>query len=103
MAKEASAPTTVLSVIALVFGLIGMVASFIPCLGVFAIWIALPSSLLAGVATCLAYAKKEAKAFPLVALTISMIGLVISGTQIVALGTAGSINQNVQPQQQQIR
>ena len=97
MSKEASAANTVMSVIALVFGIIGMLASFIPCLGAFAIWLALPSSILAGVATYLAYSKAEPKVFPLIALTISVIGLVISGTQILALGGASSgIQQGIQ-------
>ncbi|BAY22241.1 hypothetical protein NIES2100_20040 [Calothrix sp. NIES-2100] len=97
MAKEASAATTVMSVIALVFGIIGMLASFIPCLGAFAFWLALPSSLLGGLATYLAYSKGESKVFPLVALTISTIGLVISGTQMIALnGASHSIQQGIQ-------
>lgn len=85
MAKESSASTIILSVVALIFGLIGMFSSFIPCLGSLAILLALPSALLAGIATYVAYAKKEAKTFPLVALTISMIGLVISVSQLTLL------------------
>jgi hypothetical protein len=97
MAKEASAATTVMSVIALVFGIMGMLASFIPCFGAFAIWLALPSSLLAGVATYLAYSQSEPKMFPLVALTISTIGLVISGVQIIALnGANDSIQKGIE-------
>ncbi|MEH1767532.1 hypothetical protein [Nostoc sp.] len=104
MAKEASAATTVMSVIALVFGIMGMLASFIPCLGTFAMWLALPSSVLGGIATYLAYSKGESKAFPLVALTISTIGLVISGTQIIALnGAAHSIQDGLQQGLQQRR
>ncbi|MEH2193593.1 MAG: hypothetical protein V7K98_13295 [Nostoc sp.] len=104
MAKEASAATTVMSVISLVFGIIGLLASFIPCLGTFAIWLALPSSVLAGIATYLAYSKAESKVFPLVALTISCIGLVISGTQIVALnGATHSIQDGLQQGLQQRR
>jgi hypothetical protein len=96
MSKEASAATTVMSVIALVFGIIGLLGSFIPCLGAFAIWLALPSSILSAVATYLAYTKREPKVFPLVALTISALGLVISGTQMLALGGAASgINQGL--------
>jgi hypothetical protein len=97
MAKEASAATTVMSVISIVFGIIGLLASFIPCFGTFAIWLALPSSVLGGIATYLAYSKAESKVFPLVALTISTIGLVISGTQIIALnGATRSIQDGIQ-------
>jgi hypothetical protein len=96
MSKEASAATTVMSVIALVFGIIGLLGSFIPCLGAFAIWLALPSSILSGIATYLAYSKSESKVFPLIALTISCIGLVISGAQMLAIGGATSgINQGI--------
>ena len=94
MAKQASSMTTVLSVVALVFGIIGMLASFIPCLGAFAIWLSLPSSILAGAATYLAHTNGESKTFPLVALTISTIGLVISGSQMLALHSANSGMQN---------
>ena len=97
MTKQASSLNTVMSVIALVFGIIGMLASFIPCLGAFAIWLALPSSILAGVATYLAHSNAESKTFPLVALTISTIGLVISGSQMVALnGIGAGIQQGIQ-------
>ncbi|MHC5718393.1 MAG: hypothetical protein ACYTX0_41525 [Nostoc sp.] len=73
MAKEASAATTVMSVIALVFGIIRMLASFIPCFGTFAMWLALPSSVLGGIATYWAYSKAESKVFPLIART-KMVG-----------------------------
>lgn len=97
MSKEASGTTIVMSVIALVFGIIGLLTSFIPCLGAFAVWLALPSSILAGVATYLAYSKAEPKTFPLVALTISAIGLVISGSQMVALnGVVNGVGTGVQ-------
>ncbi|UKO96357.1 hypothetical protein [Nostoc sp. UHCC 0870] len=85
MAKEASAATTVMSVIALIFGILGMLVSFIPFLGGLAIVLAFPSSILAGIATYLAYSNVEPKTFPLVALTISVIGLVISCFHIVGL------------------
>ena len=104
MAKEASAATTVMSVISLVFGIIGLLASFIPWFGTFAIWLALPSSVLGGMDTYLAYSKAESNVFPLIALTISTIGLVISGTQIVALnGATHSIQQGLQQGLQQGR
>jgi hypothetical protein len=102
MSNQSSAAVTVMSVISLVFGLIAMLASFIPCFGAFAFWIALPSSILAGVATFLAYSKKEPKTFPLIALTISTIGLVISGAQLLALGGVGAeIQKGIEQQQSQ--
>jgi hypothetical protein len=104
MAKQASSMTTVMSVVSLVFGIIGMLASFIPCFGAFAIWLALPSSILAGVATYLAHTNGETKTFPLVALTISTIGLVISGSQMVALnGANSSVQKGVQDLMQEGR
>jgi hypothetical protein len=100
MSKEPLAVVTVMSVIALIFGMMGMMASFIPCLGVFAFWIALPSSILAGIATYLAYSNNQPKTFPLIALTISTIGLVVSGVQFLALGGIGSgIQRGVEQQQ----
>jgi hypothetical protein len=85
MAKEASAANTVMSVIGLVFGILGMLVSFIPFIGGFAIFLAFPSSVMAGIATYLAYSNGEPKTFPLVSLTISVIGLVISCSHIVGI------------------
>lgn len=69
---------TFLSTIGIVFGIIGMLASFIPCLGVFAIRIAIPASLVSGVAVIIAYLKKTKITFAIIALTFGLIGTTIA-------------------------
>jgi hypothetical protein len=80
----------ILATIGMVFGIIGMLNSFVPCLGMFALISAVPAAVVSGVATWLAYKKRINKAFPLVALTISTIGIIIAGSQILALLSFGA-------------
>lgn len=87
--KESSGTVTALSVIGIVFGLIGMMGSFIPCLGAFAFFIGIPAAIVSGIGLFIAQSKKCQNTFAIVALVISLIGVVISGIQyfsIISLG-----------------
>lgn len=86
--KDSSA-VTALSVIGLVFGLIGMLGSFIPCLGSLAFFIGVPAAITSALALGIASSKKAKKTFAIVALTISLIGVVISGVQYFTIASAG--------------
>ena len=86
--KESGSVTAV-SVVGFVFGLIGMLASFIPCLGSLAFYISIPASVVSGIGVGMAYSQNAKKTFAIVALTISLIGLVVSGFQYFALMSAG--------------
>lgn len=84
-----SGTVTALAVVGLVFGLIGMLGSFIPCLGSLAFFIGIPAALISGTALIVAYAQKAKRTFAIVALTISLIGVVVSGIQYFAIISAG--------------
>jgi hypothetical protein len=84
-----SGAVTALSVVSLVFGAIGMFGSFIPCLGAYAIWIAVPATVAGAIAVLLAMKNKTSKTLPVVATTISAIGLAVSSYQIAVLDEVG--------------
>jgi len=91
MAEELkeSGTVTALSVVGFVFGLIGMLGSFIPCLGSLAFFIGIPAALVSGIALAVAYSQKAKRTFAIVAVTISLIGVVISGWQYFTIVSAG--------------
>lgn len=80
-----SGTVTVMSVIGFVFGLIGMLGSFIPCLGSFAFFIGIPAAIISVIGLFIAYSRNAKKTFAIVAVTISLIGVVISGWQYYAV------------------
>jgi dolichyl-phosphate-mannose--protein O-mannosyl transferase len=84
-----SGTVTALSVIGLVFGLIGMLGSFIPCIGSIAFYVGIPAAIISAIALGVAYSQKAKQTFAIVALTISLIGVVISGWQYFSIVTAG--------------
>jgi len=84
-----SGTVTALSVIGLVFGLIGMLGSFIPCLGAFAFYVGIPAALASGAGLGVAYSQNAKRSLAIAALTISLIGVVISGLQYFSIVSAG--------------
>ncbi len=80
---------TALATVGLVFGLIGMLGSFIPCLGSLAFYVGGPAALASGAALWIAYTQNAKRAMAVVALTISLIGVVISGWQYLSIRAAG--------------
>lgn len=87
--KESGA-VTAMSVVGFVFGLIGMMGSFIPCLGSLAFYIGIPAALISAIALGIAYSQNTKKTFAIVAVTISLIGVVISGWQYFSIISAGN-------------
>jgi hypothetical protein len=84
-----SGTVTALSVIGLVFGLIAMLGSFVPCLGALAFFIGIPAALVSALGLGIAYSQDAKRTFAIVALTISLIGVVISGVQYYSIVSAG--------------
>jgi hypothetical protein len=85
-----SGTVTALSVIGLVFGTIGMIGSFVPCLGALAFYVGIPASLASGIALGIAYSQHARRTLAIVALTISLIGVVISGWQFFTVAAIGT-------------
>lgn len=88
--KESSSTVTALSVVGLVFGLIGMLGSFIPCIGSLAFFIGIPAALVSAIGVYIAKTKNFNSTFAIVAITISLIGVVVSGFQYFSIISAGS-------------
>lgn len=101
---EESGLVTAVSVVGTVFGVIGMLGSFIPCFGIFALYVAIPAALISGVALGIAYYQKVKKTFAVVALTISMIGVTVAGIQFGGLASTGmGAFKEVQKQQKEMQ
>ena len=86
--RPESGTVTALAVVSIIFGTIGLLGSFIPCLGAFAIWIAVPSALCGAGATYLAKTKGCSIGLPVAAFIVSILGVVISSVQILAISGA---------------
>ena len=85
--RPESGTVTALAVISMVFGAIGLLGSFVPCLGALAIWVAVPAALCGGISFFLARSKNVSIGLPVAAFVISLLGVVISGVQILTLGS----------------
>lgn len=84
-----SAIAVILSVTALVFGLIGLLGSFVPLFGIFALNIAVPASLIGALAVITAYVRNTNKAFPVAVLTVCLLGTGISAYQYAFFQKSG--------------
>lgn len=69
------------SVVGFVFGLVGLLASFVPCLGALAFYVGVPAIVISGVSLFIAYNQNAKRTFSIIALTISIIGVCVSGLQ----------------------
>jgi len=90
VAKASHGGVTALGVIATVFGSIGLLGSFIPCLGALAIYIAVPATICGIIGIVLANKHKVSLALPTVGLVLSAIGGVIAIFQIMAINEAAN-------------
>ena len=73
--QKQSGIVTAISVVGLVFGLVGMLGSFIPIIGLFTIKICIGAAIVSGIAVMGAFSQNASRTFPIVALTISLIGI----------------------------
>lgn len=84
-----SGTVTAMSVVGFVFGLIGMLGSFIPCIGAWAFYVGIPAAIISAIGLGIAYSQHAKRTFAIVAVTISLIGVVISGWQYFSIISAG--------------
>jgi len=87
-AQKTSGIVTALAVVGFVFGLIGMLGSFVPIVGIFAIKICIGAALISGLSLVIAFAQNANRTFPVVALTISLIGVGMIYMQINKIESA---------------
>ena len=80
--QKSSGIVTALAVVGFVFGLIGMLGSFIPLIGIFAIRICVGAAVISGLSVVIALAQNAKRSFPIAALTISLIGVAMIYVQI---------------------
>ena len=91
-AKPSSA-ITALSVLVLVFGIIGLLGSFIPCLGMLAIYVSIPTAIV-GVITLIA--AKRVNAPRGLAVAGLVIALIASGIAIAQYSALDSTNKKLE-------
>jgi len=87
--QKSSGAVTALATIAFVFGLIGMLGSFIPCIGALAFYIGIPAAIVGIIALVVAKAQNAKNTFVIVALVVSLIGVAISGWQYFSIKAKG--------------
>lgn len=85
--RAESGTVTALAVVSLIFGTIGLLCSWIPCVGTMAIWAAIPATICGGVAFYLAKTKGCSIGLPVAAFVVSALGLIISAIQIIAFSS----------------
>lgn len=93
-AQKSSGIVTAMSVIGLVFGLIGMLGSFIPIIGIFTIKICIGAAIISGLAIMISFSQNASRTFPIVALTLSLIGVAIWFVQINKIESAVKTTKN---------
>lgn len=86
--RPESGLVTALAVISLVLGTIGLLGSFIPCLGSLAMIVGIPGALCGAGAVFMAKSKRVSIGLPVAALSVSLLGVVISAVQMMALNAA---------------
>lgn len=87
-AEKPSSLVTSLATITIVLGSVGLLVSFIPCFGAFAMFIAIPASILGIITVIVAKTRNRPRTFPVIALTIAVLGAVISYLQYKGLEAA---------------
>lgn len=85
MAPKQSGVVVFLSVAGLIFGLLGLLLSFLPVVGMFGVILSVPALLVCLLATGLAYAKGTGKGLPVGSLAVCMVAIGISAFQWWAL------------------
>lgn len=88
--RPESGTATALAVVSIIFGTIGLLGSFIPCLGTAAIFVAIPAALCGAGATYIAKTKGSSIGLPVASLVVSLLGVIISGIQIMAINAVFS-------------
>ena len=94
-----SSAITALSVCVLVFAIIGLLSSFIPCFGIFALYISIPTAIV-GLITVIAAKKINAPRG--LAVAGFVIALIASGIAIAQYSALDSTNKKLEQRNQQL-
>ena len=93
-AKPSSA-VTALSVCVLVFAIIGLLGSFIPCLGMFTIYISVPTAIVGIITVIMAKKVNAPRSLPVAGLVIALIAVGLAIAQISAMQATGKSAQEM--------
>lgn len=65
---KSSGIVTTLATIGLIFGLIGLLGSFIPCIGAIAFYMGIPAAIISAIALIIAYSQNAKRIFAIIKL-----------------------------------
>ena len=78
-----------IATVTLIGGLIGLLGSFIPCFGVFALYISVPSSILGIIGIFVAHNQKSPMGYIVGATTVAIVGALIAYSQYASIMSLG--------------
>jgi len=84
-----SGVVTFVSVVGMIFGILGLIGSIVPVFGIIFIYVSVPAIAISIVSLGLAYYKKSSKTMPVVAIAISFVAILLSVFQYSALKSVG--------------
>ena len=86
---KSSGTVTAIATTGLVFGLIGLLGSLIPCIGALSFYIGIPAVIISAIALFVAKSQNAKNTLAIVAIVVSLIGVLISGWQYFSIKSAG--------------
>jgi len=88
-AQKPSSAITALSVLVLVCAIIGLLGSFVPCLGIFAIYISVPTAIVGIITVLVAKNINAPRGLAVAGLVVALLASAIAIAQYSALDTTG--------------
>jgi hypothetical protein len=88
-ASSSSASVSAIATVTLIGGLIGLSWSFMPCLGIFALFVSIPSAIIGVIGMLIARLQKSSMGYITGATTVAILGAIIAYLQYAALSGMG--------------